>query len=183
VVYTGQCGETSFAFRPDGSLVTACQTEEVDKLGWGAKICTAPARDTARWTCRGDPRRLDSPSVFIVGQRVYVIARRQPNFGGDYDLGYHWLPNDAQFAAYDGAYAATTKRCALWHIDPTKRTFRPLMDIPGRGDTCYPSLIARSGRGFLVYNYTSPLRGPDEPWIVALTAGRTLIYRMWLTFP
>ena len=183
VVYTGQCGETDFAFRPNGDLVTACQTEEVDRMGWGAKICTAPARDTARWTCRGDPRRLDSPFVFTVGQRVYVIARRQPNFGGNYDLHYAWLPNtDAQFAAYDGAYAATTKRCALWRINPATRKFSPLMDVPGWGDTCYPSMIARPHHRFLLYNYTSPLHGPDLPWGVALTAGRTLIYRTTLTF-
>lgn len=43
IVYRGQCGETDFDFMPDGSLVTACQTEEVDSLGWGAKVCTAPA--------------------------------------------------------------------------------------------------------------------------------------------
>lgn len=183
VVYTGQCGETDFAFRDNGDLVTACQTEEVDALGWGAKICTAPASDTSSWTCRGDPRRLDSPFVFTVGSRVYVIARRQPNFGGNYDLHYDWLPNnDAKFATYDGAYAATTKRCALWSIDPAARTFRPLSDVPGWGDTCYPSLIARSDRRFDVYNYTTPLDGLDEPWGVALTADRTVIYRMTLSF-
>ncbi|HEY1359414.1 MAG TPA: hypothetical protein VGF21_14020, partial [Thermoleophilaceae bacterium] len=65
IVYTGQCGETDFAFMPNGSLVTACQTEQVDKLGWGAKVCTAPASATWRWTCRGDTRRLDSPYVFV----------------------------------------------------------------------------------------------------------------------
>src|SRR5437764_9953453 len=42
IVYTGQCGETDFAFLPSGEMVTACQTEEVDSLGWGAKVCTAP---------------------------------------------------------------------------------------------------------------------------------------------
>ena len=183
VVYVGQCGETDFAFRADGSLVTACQTEEKDRLGWGAKVCTAPATDTADWTCRGDPRRLDSPFVVTQGGKVYVIARRQPNFGGRYDLGYDYLPNqDAKFAAYDGAYAATTKRCALWRIDPSTRRFRPVMDVPGTGDTCYPSLIDEGGGRYLLYNYTSPL-DTDQPWGTALLFGRTLIYRTTLTFP
>ena len=63
-----------------------------------------------------------------------LIARRQPNFDGSYDLARHDLPDtDAQFAAYDGAYASTTKRCALWSIDPATRTFRPLVDVPGTG--------------------------------------------------
>ena len=184
VVYTGQCGETDFAFMPDGRLITACQTEEVDKLGWGAKVCTAPARATAVWTCRGDTRRLDSPFVFVYRGQAYVIARRQPNFGGEYDLHADAIPDtDAQFALYDASYAATTKRCALWSIDASTRTFAPLVDVPRVGDTCYPSIIPRPGGRFLVYNYTSPLDGSDPPWGTALTVGDTLIYRMTLQFP
>jgi hypothetical protein len=183
VVYQGQCGETDFLFRRDGSLVTACQTENDDQLGWGAKVCTAPASTTAQWTCRGDTRRLDSPYVFEHGNDVYVIARRQPNFNGDYDLHYDWLPDrNAKFAAYDAAYAGTTKRCALWKIDPATRAFQPLTDIPGQGDTCYPAVIPRGHGRYLVYNYTSPLDGPDEPWGTALLHGPTLIYRLILRF-
>ena len=121
--------------------------------------------------------------MFVNRGRIYVIARRQPNFGGEYDLHYDHLPDtDAQFAAYDGAYASTTKRCSLWRIDARARTFDPLVDVPGWGDTCYPSLIRRRHGRYLVYNYTSPLDGPDEAWLPALTADRTLIYRIALTF-
>jgi hypothetical protein len=184
VVYRGQCGETDFVFRPNGGLITACQTENDDRLGWGAKVCTAPASDTADWTCRGDPRRLDSPFIFLRGSRVYIIARRQPNYGGDYDLRYDWLPDrNAKFAAYDAAYAGSTKRCALWRINPTTRTFHPIVDVPGQGDTCYPAVIPQGGGNYLVYNYTSPLDGPDEPWGTALAHGPTLIYRTVLTVP
>jgi hypothetical protein len=183
VVYTGQCGETDFLFRPDGSLVTACQTENDDKLGWGAKVCTAPAADTSDWTCSGDPRRLDSPYLFQHGDDVYVVARRQPNFGGDYDLHYDFLPDrNAKFAAYDAAYAGTTKRCAIWSIDTTTRAFAPLADIPGQGDTCYPVVLPQGRDKYLLYNYTSPLNGPDEPWGTALLHGPTLIYGETLTF-
>ncbi len=184
IVYNGQCGETSFAFLPRGGLVTACQTEEVDKLGWGAKVCTAPAAATWQWTCRGDTRRLDSPYVFVDRGRVYVIARRQVAFDGEYDYLHHNLPDtDVQFAMYDGEYAATTKRCALWSIDPATREFAPVVDVPGVGDTCYPSTIPEPRHRYLVYNYTSPLDGSDPPWGTALTVGKTLIYRQTLTFP
>ena len=184
IVYNGQCGETSFAFMPSGAIVTACQTEEVDALGWGAKVCTAPASATWQWTCRGDSRRLDSPFVFLDRGHVYVIARRQVAFNGEYDYLHHNLPDtDVQFAMYDGEYAATTKRCALWSIDPTTREFAPLVDVPGVGDTCYPSVIPEPHHRYLVYNYTSPLDGSDPPWGTALTVGKTLIYRQTLTFP
>jgi len=183
VVYEGQCGETDFEFLADGSLVTACQTENPDRLGWGAKICTAPASDSSRWTCRGDPRRLDSPFVFRHGADVYVVARRQPAFNGNYDLGIPDPEPNSQFAAYDALYAGTPKRCALWTIDVRSRTFRPLVDIPGHGDTCYPSVLPDGRDRFLIYNYTYPLSGADLPWGVALLAGPTVIYRMTLTFP
>jgi len=183
VVYKGQCGETDFLFRADGSLVTACQTENNDRLGWGAKVCTAPPGHSSRWTCRGDTRRLDSPFLFQHRGAVYVIARRQPFFNGDYDLHYDWLPNrDAKFALYDASYAGTPKRCAVWRIDPRSRKFEPVIDIPGHGDTCYPAVIPLSPDRYLVYNYTSPLNYPDEPWGTALLHGPTLIYRTILTF-
>jgi hypothetical protein len=184
IVYTGQCGETDFLFRHDGSFVTACETENDDSLGWGAKVCTAPARHNSQWTCRGDTRRLDSPFVFENGRQVYVIARRQPAFNGEYDLHYDFLPDrNAKFASYDASYAGTPKRCALWGIDTKTRAFDPLMDIPGRGDTCYPAVIPRGRGRYLVYNYTSPLDGPDESWGTALAHGPTLIYRTTLVFP
>ena len=182
VVYRGGCAETDFEFLADGSLVTACQTENMDALGWGAKVCTAPAADTAVWTCRGDTRRLDSPFVFLHGAEVYVIARRQPFFGGEYDLHLPVPEDNVRFAAYDALYAGTPKRCSLWRIDPALRTFAFVEDIPGRGDTCYPAVLPLGPDAFLVYNYTSPLDGPDLPWGVALLVGPTLIYRTTLTF-
>ena len=184
VIYRGGCAETDFEFLGDGSLVTACQTENKDALGWGAKICTAAAAATARWTCRGDPKRLDSPFVFRHGEAVYVIARRQPYFNGNYDLHQKVLLDDnARFAAYDALYAGTPKRCSLWSIDVAARRFTWVRDIPGRGDTCYPSVIPETADRYLVYNYTSPLDGPDLPWGIALLAGPTIIYRTTLTFP
>jgi hypothetical protein len=115
---------------------------------------------------------------------VYVIARRQVAFSGEYDYLHHNLPDtDVQFAMYDGEYAATTKRCALWSIDPTNREFTTIVDVPGVGDTCYPSIIPEPHHRYLVYNYTSPLDGSDPPWGTALTVGKTLIYRQTLTFP
>jgi len=182
IVYTGQCGETDFDFLPDGTLVTACQTEEVDALGWGAKICTAPPHHSSTWTCRGDPRRLDSPWVFVEGNNAYVIARRQIAYGGLYDYGADVSPDsDVTFALYDGTYAASPKRCALWWINVQTREFTPLRNVPGTGDTCYPSVIRESRHRYLVYNYTSPLN-TDDAWITALLFGRTLIYRHTLSF-
>ena len=184
VVYTGQCGEVDFDFTRAGDLITACQTENKDALGWGAKVCRAPARDTSLWHCRGDTRRLDSPFVFRHGDQMYVVARRQPFFGGEYDLHHDSLPDDnARFADYDASYAQTPKRCSVWSIDANSLEFQPLVDVPGMGDTCYPDVKSRGRDRYELYNYTSPLDGPDLPWLDALTTGTTEIYRATLSFP
>lgn len=184
IVYEGQCGETDFDFLPNGDMIAACQTENRDDLGWGAKVCRAPAEDTSDWHCRGDTRRLDSPFVFTVGRRVYLVARRQPEFGGEYDLHMDALADDnARFAAYDGLYAGTPKRCSIWRINPATLDFHPIVDIPGMGDTCYPDVLPAGPGRFLLYNYTSALDGPDLPWLVALSTRPTEIYRATVTFP
>jgi hypothetical protein len=122
--------------------------------------------------------------VFIDRGNVYVIARRQVAFNGEYDFLHRNLPDtDVQFALYDALYASTPKRCTLWSIDPATRQFTPIVDVPGVGDTCYPSIFPEGGHRYLVYNYTSPLDGSDPPWITALTEGKTLIYRQTLAFP
>jgi hypothetical protein len=71
---------------------------------------------------------------------------------------------------------------AAVQIDPGERTFAPLEDVPGWGDTCYPEMLREGRDRWHLYNYTSPLDGDDEPWITALTEGRTLIYRSTLSF-
>jgi hypothetical protein len=40
-----------------------------------------------------------------------------------------------------------------------------LMDLPGDGDTAFPSIIRLGPHKFLVANYTSPLDHPDWSWI------------------
>ena len=112
-----------------------------------------------------------------------MIARRQPNFGGNYDLHYDYLPDtNAQFAAYDGAYAATTSAARCGGSTRARATFEPLVDVPGHGRHLLPGDHPRSPGRYLVYNYTSPLDGPDEPWGTALLHGPTQIYRTTLVF-
>jgi hypothetical protein len=48
--------------------------------------------------------------------------------------------------------------------------------------TCYPAIIPHHITRYMVYNYTWPLDGPDQPGGTALTVGTTLIYRMTLAF-
>ena len=59
-----------------------------------------------------------------------------------------------------------------------------IADLPSRGDTCFASVLAPAdGRGpFELYNYTSPLDGPDVAWQEGQN-GPTVIYRMTVSLP
>ena len=58
-----------------------------------------------------------------------------------------------------------------------------VVDLPGAGDTAFPSVRRTGPNTFLVANYTSPLADPDRPWIVGQTSTEgTQIYLLTLTF-
>jgi hypothetical protein len=181
VVLTGGSSETDFAFLDDGSLIAVSRNELGDDLGFGSKICRAPADALGDWECVGDPRKYDSPLVFQVGSEVYLIGRRNVTETGNYDLGYDDMTHQQQISQYQFAYWREPKRCALWRVDPETLTVSFVLDLPSRGDTCFPSLLWSDDGSAWVYNYTSPLDGADLDWNRG-QLGDTDIYRIQLDF-
>jgi hypothetical protein len=182
VVLTGGNSETDFVFLDDGTLVAVTRNEAGDAYGWGSKVCRAKPGDLGNWECAGDPRKYDSPLVFRHGSEVYLIGRRNLTPSGNFDLGLDTLSPRVQTLLYSLAYWVTPKRCSLWRIDPEALSVSFVLDIPSRGDTCFPALIDQGGGVFDVYNYTSPLDGPDVPWLTG-QKGPTIIVRQTLTLP
>lgn len=183
VVHVGGGSETSLAFLDDGSIVAVMRNEAGDEDGWGSKVCTAPAGDLGTWTCAPDPKKYDSPLVFAHNSRVWLIGRRNLTDTGHYDLEQRDLDHTAQTLAYQGAYWNAPKRCALWEVDPTSRTVAHVLDLPSKGDTCFPSVLPLGGDVTEVWNYSSdPARADDPTWIEGQT-GETRIYRQTLTLP
>jgi len=181
VVYEGGGSEADFALRPDGSLVGVIRNEGGDDTGWGSKVCTAPADALARWQCESDPRKFDSPFAFAHDAEVYLVARRQVAHDGRYDLGrgpgwlLHTLWNQVN-------YSLTPKRCALWRWIPEERTFGFVLDLPSRGDTCFPAVLEGDDPAErIVYDYSSDLEGEDLRWLQG-QRGPTSIYRHVLRF-
>lgn len=182
VVLEGGGSEADFALLEDGSLVAVVRNEAGDETGWGSKICRAPADDLASWTCRGDPRKFDSPLVLRQERTgVWLIARRQLDNDGLYDLGLRELDREAQTAQYLVDYSFSPKRCAIWRVDPSSSTVTWEADLPSRGDTCFAAALER-GQDVMVYNYTSPLDGPDLEWWQG-QLGVTVILRTEVHFP
>lgn len=86
VVHEGGASETDLVILDDGSLVAVMRNEAGDADGFGSKICRAPADDLADWTCASDPRKYDSPLLFVEGGAVWLVARRNLTDTGLYDL-------------------------------------------------------------------------------------------------
>ena len=148
VVSRGGGSETDFALGTDGSLFAVTRNEEGDAFGWGSKLCRANATSLDQWNCTADPRKYDSPLVFEHDGEVYVLGRRNVTTDGAYDLGrsrgvLRTIRNEL-------AYITSAKRCALWRWVPGEHRLAFVLDLPSRGDTCFPSLLTDDARGDVV---------------------------------
>jgi len=192
VVLEGGASETDAVFLDDGSVVAIARNEAGDASGFGSKICRAPADAVGDWTCASDPRKYDSPLVFRsaraarAGADIWLIARRNVSDTGRYDLGREDLSMSERYVAYQSDYWVHPKRCALWRVDPGALAVSHVMDLPSRGDTCFPEAVPLAPGRELVFNYTSPIPAdpstPDIDWITGQTEP-TIIYWTVLALP
>ena len=176
IVETGGGSETDFAIMDDGNLIAVTRNEAGDaEFGWGSKICRAEAGALGDWSCVGDPRKYDSPFVFVEAGHIYLLARRNVTETGNYDLFQRDLDPSMQTLTYEADYWIRPKRCSLWEIDPDALSVTFLLDLPSRGDTCFAAAVRRDA-DWLVYNYSSDVDGPDLVWLQGQHAP-TFIYR------
>ena len=183
VVLEGGGSETDLAELPDGSIVAVVRNEAGDATGFGSKICRAPAEALGDWECVADPRKYDSPLVFSEGGVVYLIARRNLTETGNYDLGETDKDPADRYLSYQGAYWEAPKRCSLWTVDPQALVVEHVLDLPSKGDTCFPEALRLEAGRWLVFNYTSPYDGDDEPKWWEGQLAPTLIYYTVLSVP
>lgn len=178
VVSRGGGSETDFAIGDDNTFFAVTRNELGDATGFGSKVCRG--KDVA-WTCKNDPRKYDSPLMFWHDGEAYLIARRHLSPTGNYDLAEirdrpqleRWFKNQVDYKVWP-------KRCSLWRYVQSEDRIAFVLDLPSRGDTCFPAVI-REGNDVIVYNYSSPIDGPDLPWNEG-QLGETRIYRHVLRF-
>lgn len=179
-VLVGGASETDFALFADGSLFAVARNEAGDEMGWGSKICTAPAGHTTTWSCRAEPKKYDSPFVFTHRGEAYLVARRNRTGDGRYDVGAG--PRPVRALRNQVAYITEAKRCSLFHYDRAAGELGFVLDLPSRGDTCFPAVLDGANESeHVVYDYSSDIDGPDLPW----AAGQrrpTYVYRHVLRF-
>ncbi len=183
VVYRGGVSEATFEFAENGDLWAVTRNEDGDDTGFGSHVCHAPAADISQWDCgsRSNPERYDSPWMVRHGRDFYLVARR--DVGGPFDEGRTDLSFEDQRTAYLVNYWNRPKRSALYRLNTSTRAVEHLVDLPGVGDTSFPSVRRTGPHSFLLANYTSPLDQPDISWIEAQGSPRgTQIYLMTLDF-
>lgn len=181
IVLQGGTSETDFVFEDDGSVTAVARNEKGDALGFGSRICRAGKEDLGKWDCVNDPKKYDSPLMFRHGGATWLIGRRNLTANGNFDRGFHSDPQEKQYFINQVNYSGQPKRCALWRVHPLERKVEFVLDLPSRGDTCFASARPLDARRWVVYNYSSPVDGPDVAWSDG-QAGDTRIYRQILDF-
>jgi hypothetical protein len=180
-VFEGGVSEAEFEFAPDGALLAVGRNEAGDsRFGYGSVVCEAPAGEPWRWACQADPRKYDSPLMFTHAGEVYLVARRTANDDGAYDRGLGW--GSLRSIVNQLAYISTAKRCSLFHVRRSPLQVAFVMDLPSRGDTCFPARVdSQDPDEVVLYNYSSDIAGPDVAWSVGQRRP-TYIYRHVLRF-
>jgi len=163
-VYEGGVSETDFEFAPDGALVAVGRNEAGDvQNGFGSVVCSAPPGAIGDWSCASDRRKFDSPLLFSHAGEMYLVARRTVNADGAYDRGIGW--GALRSITNQLAYISSAKRCSLFHVvrsEGAAPRVAFMLDLPSRGDTCFPAVIDDTDPDQVVlYNYSSDINGPD----------------------
>lgn len=181
-VWEGGASEMDLVVRDDGSVVAVMRNEAGDVDGFGSYVCRGEAAAPADWTCAYDPKKYDSPRMFAHGDEVYLLGRRNVTETGNYDTGRDDLDRSEQYLQYQLDYWGTPKRCALWRVDPDALEVTHVLDLPTRGDTCFPEIEPLGEGRYLIADYTSPPDGEDLAWQPA-QVGETQVYVIVLALP
>jgi hypothetical protein len=163
VVHTGG-SESEFIELRDGRVVLVVRKEGPEG-GFGSDIGVSSADNPDAFELSADPRKTDSPLLFLHDGTPILACRRQAAFGGRYDLGWERLDPVRRRWLYQILYWLTPKRTALYQVDPDLRSLHHLADLPSAGDTAFAAEVPIEG-GHLVFNYSSAFRPSWRPWIV-----------------
>lgn len=180
VVLSGGGTETDFAIDSSRTLFAVVRNEAGDESGAGSKLCRGDGVTLGGWVCKTDLRKYDSPLVFTHDDDVYVVGRRNLSGDGRYDVSGR--TGAVGIIQNELSYITTAKRCAVWRWVKGEDRLAFVMDLPSRGDTCFPSKIDGADPSrVVIYDYSSDVEGPELPW----SAGQrrpTYVYRHELAF-
>jgi hypothetical protein len=192
-VYQGGVSEVGWEFDLNGEFWAVLRNEDGDESGWGSRIVHSLPGSLGDWELypkdKSDPNIYESPRMFRHGDELFLVARRDhTSVYWDHSLDY--LPFDIEHGLILGSYSTRPHKTSVWRLnkgDP-KNGIEPklelLIDIPGCGDTAFPSILRIGKHTYLVANYTSPTDlCADWSWIRGQTHPLgTSIYITTFTF-
>jgi len=179
-VLSGGGSETDFVIDSSNTLLAIVRNEAGDTAGEGSKLCRGNGATLGDWVCKSDVRKYDSPLIFEHDGETYVVGRR--NLSGDGRYAVSTRSGSLRTIENELAYITSAKRCSVWRWVKPEDRLAFVLDLPSRGDTCFPSRIeAADPTHVVIYDYSSDIDGPELPW----SAGQrrpTFVYRHELAF-
>lgn len=166
--------EGEFDFDPEGNMWACIRLE-----GEGALVAYADKDSLQSWKTFRTKKKYDSSLMFMRNGEMYLIARR--NMGGNSDRFPRWLPDNLRRKLNMIAYSLHSNKTSLYKLDKNTKTFEPILDLPGCGDTAFPALVRKDDNTYYFFNYTSDLKQPEKLWISG-QLGPTYIYMSELRF-
>lgn len=184
----GGASETAFDFLPDGRVVAVARSELPEEGQAGSLLLLSRDPELRVWDKKRVPQKFDSPLMFPWRGELFLIARRTLAHGGHYMMSDE-VDSVGEYVRMQQRYACSYKRTALWHVRTDRipsgglnlanaLALEWVTDLPSRGDTCFPGILGPSEHGELVvYDYSAPLNGSEEPRWCDAQAHLTHIYR------
>lgn len=182
-VYRGGVSETTFEFDAEGNLWAVTRNEDGDATGFGSHVVFAPRDSLGTWQfpTDTDPHCYMSPHMLRHGNELYLIARRQLGRKPFGKASRKRSMAHQRIANWVG-FSLTPKTTALYRIDRKNRKVVHVMDLPGAGDTAFPSIVRLGRDRFVIANYSSPThRRKRRSWLSG-QLNRTGIYLILLEF-
>ena len=165
-VYHGGVSETGWEFDHEGNVWAVTRNEDGDESGFGSQIMFAPKENLSKWQKLGpiDRNCYMSPKMFRVGKDMYLIGRKQlgkkPFGRTDFSR-----PMPVQRINNWVNYSLSPKGTGLYKINKETHKIEFVMDLPGHGDTAFPSIYRLNEKEFVIANYTSDLNKPQRSWL------------------
>ena len=169
-VYVGGVSEIGFDFDQDGRLWGVTRDEDGDETGFGSHVFSSADDSLAHWVfpAKANKEIYESPRMFHHGSELYLVARR--DIKGPFDKVSDHLPFEVRKWLNLVSYSLRAHTTALFHLNRTTRSVEWVQDLPGDGDTAYPSIVQLDADHYLIANYTSPLNKPRWSWIKGQTS-------------
>ncbi|MBP9707850.1 MAG: hypothetical protein KBD78_09400 [Oligoflexales bacterium] len=196
IIDRGGISEMTYEIDGKGDMWFIGRNDIGDVRGFGTIVGKAENMDLDKveFNKATNPVLTASPRTFQHNGEIYLIGRRSMNvepFGSmkflQNPLVKMIMPSDSktrQVFSFLYIWARnwlSPQTTSLYWLDRQKRDIVHLTDLPGAGDTAFPSIFRLSENRFIIANYTSPLENPLVTWSKG-QIGYTSVYLQQIEF-